>query len=69
MVVDDLGQAAAGVAAGGAMVLLVDPDVHAAVRWPDGPGRMAVLVGRADDAAATAAAAAMDRELFGRTGR
>jgi hypothetical protein len=68
MVVDDLEQAAAAVVAGGSVVLLVDPDAHGRVRWLDGPGRMAVLVGGADDAVAMAAAAAMDRELFGNVG-
>lgn len=68
MVVDDPEQAVSVVAAGGRVVLLVDRAAPGVVRWPDGHGRMAVFVGRPDDPADVAAAAAMDRELFGPSG-
>jgi hypothetical protein len=64
MVVDDPERAAAVVAAGGLVVLLADPAVPA-VPWPEGPGRMALLVGGPADPVAWAAASSMDRELFG----
>jgi hypothetical protein len=64
MVTDDPEQAAAVVAAGGLAVLVVDDSRAGSLPWPEGPGRMALLVGREDDPVARAAAASMDRELF-----
>lgn len=69
MVVDDLTEAARLVAEGGNVVLVVDATDGPEWRWPQGPGRFAVLVGDPNDPAVREAAAAMEAELWaGRAG-
>ena len=68
MVVDDP-EAAAALVAAGSLVVLIAPPASAHPAWPDGPGRMALLVGQPDDPSARAAALNMDRELFSPAGR
>ncbi len=46
------------------MVLVADPAGPGLVPAPDGPGRLAVLVGSPQDPAVRAAAEAMAAELF-----
>jgi hypothetical protein len=69
MVVEDPAVAAALVAAGSRVVLMIDPDSpdqdSPRTVWPEGPGRLAVFLGRPDDPAARSAAAEMAKELFG----
>jgi len=49
----------------GSNVVLVIPEGFDPGPLPDGPGRLAVMVGEPGDPATRAAAAAMDAELFG----
>ncbi|MHB1533019.1 MAG: hypothetical protein ACYC1D_00090 [Acidimicrobiales bacterium] len=68
MVTDDPAQAGAWAAEGRDVVLVaIDGDGPAvrAARAGTGPGRVALLVGDPTDETVTAAAAAMDAELFG----
>ncbi len=65
MVVDDLEDARRLVAAGEAVVLLVDVGAPPVTSVPPGPGRLAVLVGSTSDPASWMAAEAMAAELFG----
>lgn len=63
VVVDDPDVAIRLVGAGANVVLIVSEGaVHGEA--PDGPGRLAILVGDPGDPATRAAAAAMDAELF-----
>jgi hypothetical protein len=65
MVVSDPAQALELTATGRHVVLIVpEGSPHLDVRWP-GPGRLAALVGAADDPQVLLAAAEMDQELFG----
>jgi hypothetical protein len=66
MVLDDRDEALRLVAAGEAVVLLVDEDDPPLGQVVAGPGRLAVLVGSASDPASWVAAEAMAAELFGR---
>jgi hypothetical protein len=65
VVVDDVGAAFALVWSGSDVVLLLAPGVDPGP-LPEGPGRLAVMVGEAGDADAVAAAEAMYAELFPR---
>jgi hypothetical protein len=65
VVVVDAAAAAALVARGINVVLVIDPAGADSVPEPDGPGRLAVLVGAPDDPAVRAVAEAMAAELFG----
>jgi hypothetical protein len=65
MIVDDVVVAADLLAGGVNVVLLVDPGEDQVTLPAPGPGRLAVLVGRSDDAHVRAAAEAMAAELFG----
>lgn len=64
MVVDDIEVALSALAAGEAVVLIVEPDAPALGEIRQGPGRLAVMVGSPGDPAVRRAAEAMDRELF-----
>ena len=64
VVVVDATTAAALVARGINVVLVADPAGPGLVPAPDGPGRLAVLVGSPQDPAVRAAAEAMAAELF-----
>lgn len=46
------------------VVLVLDPDAGPVVGPPDGPGRLALMLGRVDDPAVMAAAREMLAELF-----
>lgn len=63
MVVDDPGTALRLVGSGRHVVVVVAED--APPLRPSGPGRLAVMIGEPADARVSAAAAEMDRELFG----
>ena len=63
MVVDDPGEAARLVGSGADVVLVTAGAGHPA--GTPGPGRLAVMVGDPADRRVAAAAAEMDRELFG----
>lgn len=63
MVVHDVGAAFAMVSSGSDVVLLLAPGVDPGP-LPEGPGRLAVMVGEPGDADAVAAAQAMYAELF-----
>lgn len=63
MVVDDL-STALKLAVSGVNVVVVVPEGVECGELPEGPGRLAVLVGDPADPASRAAAAAMDAELF-----
>jgi hypothetical protein len=65
MVVDDPEDARRLVAAGEAVVLLVDEGAPPVSWVTAGPGRLAVLVGSTSDPASWVAAQAMAAELFG----
>jgi hypothetical protein len=64
VVVDDVAAAAALVARGINVVLVTEASAGLALPF-DGPGRVAVLVGKAGDPEIRAAAEAMAAELFG----
>jgi hypothetical protein len=63
MVVDDIATAFALVASGTDVVLMVPEDADCGP-IPEGPGRLAVMVGHPADPATRAAAEAMHAELF-----
>ena len=63
VVVDDVTAALELVSSGSDVVLLLPPGVVPG-RFPDGPGRLAVMVGEPADPEAIAAAEAMYAELF-----
>lgn len=65
VVVDDVGAAFELVSSGSDVVLLLAPGVDPGP-LPQGPGRLAVMVGEPGDADAVAAAEAMHAELFAR---
>jgi hypothetical protein len=65
VVVDDVTAAAALVARGVNVVVVVDPDADPVRLPPAGPGRVALMVGRLADPEVRAAAEAMAAELFG----
>lgn len=64
-VVDDMAAASELVASGSDVVLLVAEDSEPGA-LPDGPGRLAVMVGDPGDPGTVAAAKAMYSELFAR---
>jgi hypothetical protein len=65
VVVDDVAAALELLAGGINVVLVMDPGRGQEALPPDGPGRLAVLVGRAADPEVRAAAEEMAAELFG----
>jgi hypothetical protein len=65
VVVGDVAAAVELLAGGINVVLVIDPDGGQVALPPDGPGRLAVLVGRAADPVVLAAAEEMAAELFG----
>jgi hypothetical protein len=65
VVVDDVAAVAHLLADGINVVLVLDPACGQVALPPDGPGRLAVLVGCAADPLVVAAAQAMAAELFG----
>jgi hypothetical protein len=65
VVVDDVAAVAELLAGGINVVLVLDPGRGEVALPPDGPGRLAVLVGRAADPLVLAAAEEMAAELFG----
>jgi hypothetical protein len=64
MVVDDAGHLGPLVGAGEYVVFVLDPG-GPPIQVPEGPGRVAILVGRPDDETVWSAADEMYRELFG----
>jgi hypothetical protein len=64
MVVDDASHLGPLVGAGENVVFVLDPGAPP-IQVPEGPGRVAVLVGRPDDETVRSAADEMHRELFG----
>jgi hypothetical protein len=64
MVVDDAGHLSPLVGAGENVVFVLDPG-SPPIQVPEGSGRVAILVGRADDKTVRSAADEMYRELFG----
>ena len=67
VVVDDVAAAFELVSSGSDVVLLLRPGVVPG-RFPEGPGRLAVMVGEPGDPDAVAAAEAMYAELFSQRG-
>jgi hypothetical protein len=65
VVVDDVATAMELLAGGINVVLVMDPGCSYVPVPPDGPGRLAVLVGRPADPGVLAAAEEMAAELFG----
>lgn len=65
MVVDDPKEALELAQDGIDVVLVLAPEAACVSLSPAGPGRVAVLVGAADDPRVAEAAAEMHRELFG----
>jgi hypothetical protein len=65
VVVDDVAAAVEFLAGGINVVLVIDPGCAQVEVPPDGPGRLAVLVGRPADPEVLAAAEEMAAELFG----
>jgi hypothetical protein len=63
-VVTTIEEAAELVRLGTNVVLVLDPDSATVVGPTDGPGRLAIMVGRIDDPAVMAAAREMGAELF-----
>jgi hypothetical protein len=64
VVVDDVAAVAELLAGGVDVVLVLDPGRGQVALPPDGPGRLAVLMGRAVDPLVLAAADEMAAELF-----
>jgi hypothetical protein len=65
VVVDDVAAAAELLAGGINVVLVMDPGCGQVAVPPDGPGRLAVLIGRPADPGVLVAAEEMAAELFG----
>jgi hypothetical protein len=64
-VVEDQAEAARLVRDGERVVLILDPAAGPLGEWPEGPGRLALLVGTPGDPEVRAAAAEMAAELWG----